>query len=74
MNLLRQYLRTTSFAYSIIRNGQIIEKDRDNLLAGTFNAKKNSPSPAGKDDSLLFTNLRDKILSPLLLDITITTT
>lgn len=40
MNLLRQYLRTTSFAYSIIRNGQIIEKDRDNLLAGTFNAKK----------------------------------
>ncbi|QZN92976.1 AraC family transcriptional regulator [Limosilactobacillus panis] len=40
MNLLRQYLRTTSFAYSIIRNGQTIEKDRDNLLAGTFNAKK----------------------------------
>lgn len=37
MNLLTQYLATANFAYSILNNGQLIKKDKDNFLAGTFN-------------------------------------
>lgn len=40
MDLLTQYLTTANFAYSILNHDQLIKKDKDNFLAGTFNPQR----------------------------------
>lgn len=40
MNLLRQYLHTCNFAYCIFAGNHLVERDKDNLLADSFDVNQ----------------------------------